>query len=762
MRHALRTGIVLAVAAVVGLTGPGTATAADACPNAEFRSGAAANLPDCRAWEQISPVDKGGNDIMNTSAVAASTDGNRALFYAAGAFAGAETVTYETTYVGARGATDWLTRGADGPLVPTGMLIKATLGMSDDGTKAVVAATHALAPGAIDGGSNLYVRDLTQPHSYRLIVANESPAMYQEMTGFGGQFAYLGGNSDLSAVGFTATVPMVEGAPEGMRAAYLWHDGRLSLASRLPNGAALEASARLADTPPRDQNIVSEDGTRLTFEVNRESMNSGNRTLYQHVEGQGTSLVVRSRRAGDDASAPGEALAWEASADGRTVTFVSTEPLTDDAEFSGVRPNWLYRWTADDDQLVNLTATHTAPDAGGLGLGLLRVSPDGRYSWFFAMKPLRPGTNPGAAGLIYVVDSQTGALHVVAALDREGSMPDVRVSPNGRHIAFQSFSSVLGNDNADQACKAFGRPGDDGFCGNVYTWSVESPASAPTCLSCGPDGMHRIGAAASFGWLATTFDGRQSRAVLDDGRVFFDSADRLVPGDGNDVGDVYQYTPGRGLALLSSGVSGEPASFGDAAPDGSNVFFVTADRLVPQDRDALGDLYTARIGGGLASQHVAPRDPGGGCTGEACRPAPVPQPDRSLFGSAGFQAPVVGPSPSFRVRAPSASALRTAARTGRLLVPVTVTEPGTLRATMTGTVAGKSGRTVARATRKATRATTYRLSLRLTKAARNDLRRKGRLRVRLAVEYSEALDEHRRTVTFRANRTSTSKKGGSR
>lgn len=765
MRNALRMRTMLAVVAVTGLAGPGAVAAvADDCANAQFRPSAAANLPDCRAWEQVSPVDKGGNDIMNTSAVAASVGGGRAFFYAAGAFSGAETVTYETGYLGVRGATAWLTRGVEAPLSPASILIKATLGMSDDGTKAVVVSTRALAPGAIEGGSNLYVRDLTQPNAYRLIVATESSTLYTQLTGFGGQGDYLGGNADLSAVAFVSTLPLVDGAPNGIRSVYRWNDGRLSLVSRLPDGSNpgeydLEGPA---NTPPRSLRRLSGDGTRTWFLAG----GGGYRALYQHVEGQGNStLASRSHRAGDDPAVAVPVGSAIGSPDGRTLTFTANEQLTDATAAAGITNGSVYRWSEDGDELVDLLAPRITPGLGNLaGSAVFEVSPDGRFVWFGVRVALVPDTEGPADHRLYVLDTEADQLHFVAALSRDSFEPSsgLRFSDNGRHVAFQSFSPVGGIDNEDPACRQFGSAGNDGYCGNVFRWSVDTPAEAPECLSCGPAGTRRNGPAAGFGFLATTFDGRESRAVLDDGRVIFDSSERLVPGDGNDVADVYQYTPGRGLALLSSGVSGEAASFGDATPDGDSVFFTTAEPLVPQDADVLADLYVARVGGGIASQHVAPRDPSGGCSGESCRPAPTPRPGSSLGGSAEFQPPVVGPSPSFRVRTPSARLLRTAVRTGRLRLPVTVTAPGTIRATLTGTIAGKRGRTAARATRKATRATTYRLSLRLTKAARNELRRKGRLRVRLAVTYSEGISDYRRTVTLIVNRAGKSKKGGAR
>ena len=41
-----------------------SASAEETCPNAELRVGPSAGLPDCRAYEQVSPVEKGGRDAV--------------------------------------------------------------------------------------------------------------------------------------------------------------------------------------------------------------------------------------------------------------------------------------------------------------------------------------------------------------------------------------------------------------------------------------------------------------------------------------------------------------------------------------------------------------------------------------------------------------------------------------------------------------------------------------------------------------------------
>ena len=60
----------------------------------------------------------------------------------------------------------------------------------------------------------------------------------------------------------------------------------------------------------------------------------------------------------------------------------------------------------------------------------------------------------------------------------------------------------------------------------------------------------------------------------------------------------------------------------DASPDGSDVFFVTRERLLGWDNDASYDLYDARVGGGFPEPAPEP-DP---CQGDSCRRSPpLPQ-----------------------------------------------------------------------------------------------------------------------------------------
>lgn len=757
-----------AVAAAIGLAvPPGASAADDPCPNAALRSGPEAALPDCRAWEQVSPASKDGTDVTSRATVAAIGDGDRAYFSAAGGLPGGEAAMYDTGFRAQRTSGGWETKGIDAPMLPSSFITKASLSLSEDGQRALVVSQLALAPGAVQGGGNLYVRDLTQPASYRLVAASTDKTLFDDLAGFGGQGRLIGTTADMSTVAFASTAKLVDDpdVTGGFDVIYLWRNGELTVASRLPSGELGDQLGILANTPPRERGLLSEDGTRVTFTA-RGLVNGGNVPIqYQFHLGQGTTLLTRSHRTGDDPTAPVSASTDAfVRDDGKTVYF-GNQGLTDDAD---ERPEGfaaaVYRRTADGD-LEDLTASITKPLPWRTStIAVIGVGGDGRTVWLQTQTGLRPQDDSGASR-IYALDTvrRTVSLAFTLGPNEPGGPGDFRISPNGRRVAIQSFSPVTGVDNADPACSDLDFPSSPGFCANIFTWNADAPDEPARCVSCGPAGTRRNAAASSFGRRTTSFDGRTSRAILDDGRVFFDTSTSLVPADTDTTLDVYEWAPGRGASLLS-GTGSEPAYFGDVSPNGRDVLFVTAARLVAGDTDASSDAYTARVGGGIAAQRVAPADPGAGCSGDACRPSPAPTPDRPTPATPDFDPPAKAPAPKLELggspagarKAFGATALRTAARRGRLLLPVRVNAPGTIKATLRGRVSGRRTTTVGRASATAKKAGTVRLTLRLSSAARRTLRRTGRLRLRLTVSYSAGLSEQTRTLTL------TTKKGGAR
>ena len=268
-----------------------------------------------------------------------------------------------------------------------------------------------------------------------------------------------------------------------------------------------------------------------------------------------------------------------------------------------------------------------------------------------------------------------------------------RVSPNGRYLSFMSQKSLTGYDNEDLSSQHPGERLDE----EVYLY--DSQTSGLTCVSCDPTGARPAGvldqkeSGEGLGllvdrrsiwansqrpsedhWLAGNIPGWtaqgltsalfQSRYLSNEGRLFFDSADALVPGlatptrEENIAGrtqqvgveNVYEYEPagvggcasrsGGCVALVSSGTSEHESAFLEATPSGQDVFFLTAAQLSTRDTDAAFDIYDARACSESSPCLPAPEGSTPACeTAEACHPATPPGSQGSSSGTAIFSGP---------------------------------------------------------------------------------------------------------------------------
>jgi hypothetical protein len=243
-----------------------------------------------------------------------------------------------------------------------------------------------------------------------------------------------------------------------------------------------------------------------------------------------------------------------------------------------------------------------------------------------------------------------------------------RVSPNGEYIAFMSNQSLTGYNNEDvngegardeevflykakeneiicASCKSGGAPPQGVFdtekSGEGQGLIVDQPLSWKGVWLAGniPGWTGRGAEAAIY----------QSRYLSDTGRLFFNSADPLVPAAEGDlrkeivngkettvgVENVYEFElNGEGscasatgcISLISSGSSKQESAFLDTSVSGSNVFFLTSQQLIGQDKDNAFDVYDARVCTPGSPCLVAPPPPPAPCSGEACKEAPTSVP----------------------------------------------------------------------------------------------------------------------------------------
>jgi len=223
--------------------------------------------------------------------------------------------------------------------------------------------------------------------------------------------------------------------------------------------------------------------------------------------------------------------------------------------------------------------------------------------------------------------------------------------------------------------------------------------------------------------------------------VFFQSDGALVPEDRNEVSDVYAWRDGD-VELISPGTPGRLGFYYHASSaDGSTVFFHTSARVLPAgDRNAVRDIYAARIGGGF------PEPPRPDTVGDPPPPsgaAPAPPPPGVGSGSAreGEQTSP-GRRSSLSARKLGATATRGLARRGRVGVNVRMSRAGQVRVRALARVGGRT-RTVGRASK---RLRSGRVVVRLSKAARTQLRRKRKLGVTLVVSSGGGVSERVRVT----------------
>jgi DNA-binding beta-propeller fold protein YncE len=167
------------------------------CPNQAFRSGPSAKLPDCRAYELVSPLDKNNGDVAinpdpsqggRASFFQAATDGRRMTFSSIRAFPGAEGSWLSNQYLAKRQeGLGWSTRAISPPrdtrsfypTIGSAAIPFNAFSPSLCGGWVVGANEVPFALGAPAGVPNLYRRDLCGGGSYELLTATPPP-------GFGG------------------------------------------------------------------------------------------------------------------------------------------------------------------------------------------------------------------------------------------------------------------------------------------------------------------------------------------------------------------------------------------------------------------------------------------------------------------------------------------------------------------------------------------------------------------------------------------------
>lgn len=649
MRLAARWMLMAAAALTVGWGAAGAAPAsAEGCPNETFRAGPSANLPDCRAYEQVSPVDKNGLDIIFGNG-AIGPDGDSATYMSLGAFAGNQAGSFFAQYLSTRGPSGWSTEGISPPQAPSTTLNSSQYqGFSSDLTHMVVQNGDPPVDGATPGTTNLYRRDVDG--SLRLVSLGE-PSSQEGPPGF------ADASADYSHIVFDDANALTPNAPtNGVSKVYEWVNGNLSLLSVLPNGTPTDGVAG-GNVP----NAMSTDGTRVYWTLGSGPPNA----VYLNQAGSSTEITAPQCVTNPSCpSGSGSGTYWTASADGSKAFFTSNEQLTDDSSATAVDQGDMYEYDANTGMLADLTVDRTDPNGADV-LGVVGASDDGSYVYFVAGGVLASGATLGRPNL-YVRHADTTVF--IATLDpgdaqdwsSSGSVQQswrAQVAKDGLHVLLTSVASLSpGYDNA----------------GNSEVYMYEAGGTGKlTCISCNPSGAPATGQADLAG--SAVFQQTATLATVnnmsaDGTRAFFETTDALVPQDTNGVEDVYEWeADGTGgclagagcVYLISSGRSSSPSYFEDATPSGSDMFFLTREGLVVQDADSNVDVYDARVGGGFLAAALPAPCPPEDCHGQPqTAPAVVAPASVSFAGHGNLTPPAVKAKPRLSRAQKLARALR--------------------------------------------------------------------------------------------------------
>jgi hypothetical protein len=595
------------------LTVPAVSTGGEgtpaACPNEALRSGLSAHLPDCRAYEQITPVDKeGAFEIFKyatalNGGMAFGEDGEHLMVAANATHWGAGAEAGQGPYFFSRTPSGWrMTAGSPEP--EAGIDRYEARIFSSDLTQFGLLASWNTSPESQSPDVELKAGPPGGPYAKISVPSSQA----------GG--GLVGASEDLGKLIVSVEDHTLLGHATGTTSGddlYEWSSGQLRQVNVLTSGQIGSCGAKIADgeeghgvlSGSRYSSLfaVSTDGSRVFFEAVPGGDCSAPSHLYMRVNGSETVDL-----------GPYEFLA--ANAAGTRVLLQRQDGQADEV--------FLY-----DTASATAKALFTVP--GGISLNKLRVSEDLTAIYFESeeqLTPEAPAISPETGAFsedLYRYDISTEKLHFLVQIS-DGRLPEV--SPDGRYYYFSARAV---------AALPAGRPGIVGYPVQLYRY--DSSEDIIECVSCAspfdPEPNYEAETSDVPGGSIETFvrsadDRPQVTLTSANGDyAVFETASALVPQDvngeiapgriengefseypgGSPSDDVYEWrregldgcthiqgclsliTPGTedGLQVVVLGI--------DASA--RDIFFYTHSQLVPQDNDTAGDIYDARIDGGI-------------------------------------------------------------------------------------------------------------------------------------------------------------------
>jgi hypothetical protein len=575
------------------------------CANGAIRTQQGAEaLSDCRAWEQASPTDKNNNNAGFTNSVPnpgqSSRDGNAIAYFSNGAFAHSQSNQTGNAYISRRDADGWSTEALLAPLTATsafGNRGSVDSFISADLSQVLVKGNAQLTPSAFPNTYNTYIR--TTAGSYTLVSAGSVAPTYADPT----YPETVAVTPDFRHILFSSAFALTPDSLSGVSNLYKWDAAdpdTIRLVGYL-SGGELNPEGAGAGSTGNTEHAISDDGSRIFY-------TAWGQGLYVR-EGGASTLISRSGTYKTATPSGSQVL----------MTEITESPFSSD----------LVRYDVASGNKTNLSPDEDPSDGSNSGVSnVVGASDDLSRVYFLAYGQLVPGQRRSEQGQSLYL-SENGDVRYIASVNGLEMLGagSAAASGDGQFLAFVSSLRLTGYDNDDRS--------------EVYLYDAET--EEVSCVSCNQTGQPASGDARLSGGLVGS-NGLQSASLqkpqeyfADGGRrLYFQTTESLVGDDTNGVNDIYQWKDGQ-VTLISSGKVDSDSFFMGASASGDDVYFSTVSQLVAQDRDALSDVYDARVGGGVPAQNATSTI--SSCEGEQCRGsaapplAGAPQPSEEVRGS---------------------------------------------------------------------------------------------------------------------------------
>lgn len=614
------------------------------CPNEQFRNGPSAKLPDCRAYEQVTPAEKeGAQDIYQNGATQSVTtaglDGEHVAISTLAKWGNNVNPGADTIYLFSR--------------TPSGWQMTST------------------APQPQTGGFHYGIEEIFTPDLSNFLVSsgwqttfiNASPEIEFMVGPAGGPYTKVASvpRSDQtewksqSRDGSVAILKTEDhkllGSPTGTTEGsdlYEWKGGQLHQlnvegVSTIGTCGAMMAHGWEGEgqgtelgqsfSSPGSINSISKDGSRVFFEAVPSSNCGEPAHLYMRHNGTETIDI-------------GEYTFHGANPEG-TKLLLSKGNCTSNVSQGCEGPAEFFSYDTETETVKHLFDVREIPYDRHV------VSEDGNVLYFGTEARLTPeapaiATNTSAgADNVYRYDIATETMSWVTqpAYNGGGGGGGYYTSPDGRYLYWDS-----------QGGSEVAVPGVPGA--NVrQSYRYDATENVIQCMSCASpfDPEPKLGSEMmdSDGPSLSRPSPLGMTASANGDFAFFASQSELVPQDVNGEienssgtspsSDVYEWRKNgvdgcahvQGcLALITNGIDGTYNELLGTTPSGRDVFIATHSQLVPQDKDTQGDLYDVRIGGGFPAPPPRPVE----CEGDACH-NPTNAPNDPTPSSSNYEGP---------------------------------------------------------------------------------------------------------------------------